>query len=121
MVDLYYDGQCDWCRAGAKRLKRLDWLNQLTMVDYQSVPESESPVEYDVFDQGMPVRTNRGDILVGFPGVRHAFLRTPIGWLVGWTLYVPGISHLGRRIYDRIARRRPRGQACAIDPTRRKI
>ncbi|MCC6906707.1 MAG: DUF393 domain-containing protein [Phycisphaerales bacterium] len=117
-ITMYYDGRCGVCRAGVKRLGRLDWLGALEPVDYTSLAPADRPVEESVFMRGMPLRTRDGRVLIGFPAIRHAFIHTPLGWLLGWLLYVPGISHLGRLGYDAFAKRRPRdaaAPACRVD------
>ncbi len=106
MVTLYYDGECSWCRTSARRLKRWDWCNRLQMIDYSTLEADARPVDSTVFQSGIPVQTYLGTILIGFPGMRHAIMRTPIGWACGWVLYVPGIANLGQRIYANLARRR---------------
>lgn len=105
---MYYDGQCGLCRAGVRRLLRLDWLGRLEAVDYTQLQPAQRPVEEDAFARGMPLHTSDGRLLLGFPAVRYALRQTPVGWLVGWLLYIPGVSHLARWSYDAFALRRPR-------------
>ncbi len=117
-IQVFYDGRCGWCRAGAARLKRLDWFDSLEAIDYTTLAPEQRPVSEEVFQSGMPLRTRDGRVLIGFDAVRHALLRTPVGWFVGWFLYLPGLSHLGRRRYNAFARRRPRdgeSAACRVD------
>jgi len=112
-IQVFYDGRCGWCRAGAQRLKRLDWLGSIDAIDYTTLAPGQRPVPEEAFNSGMPLRARDGRILIGFDAVRHALLRTPVGWTVGWLLYVPGLSHFGRRCYNVFARRRPRDAASA--------
>jgi len=114
---MYYDGQCGVCRAGVRRLRRLDWLGRLDAIDFTALAADKRPVDEATFAGGMPLHTRDGRLLVGFAAVRHALIHTPVGWLVGWLLYVPGVSHLGRWGYDAFARRRRRDgsrAACRI-------
>ncbi len=116
-IKLYYDGQCGVCRTGVRRLTRLDWLGNLEAIDFNALPLDKRPVEESVFAGGMPLHTRDGRLLVGFPAIRHALFHTPIGMLVAWLLYVPGLSHLGGWAYDAFARRRKRdgsSPACRI-------
>ncbi len=106
-IQMFYDGRCGWCRAGVRRLGRIDWLHALQPVDYNTLDPADRPVPEEQFARGMPLRTRSGRILVGFPAVRHAFIHTPAGWIVGWLMYIPGVSHLCSRMYDALARRRP--------------
>lgn len=98
-------------------MRRLDWLGRLDAVDYNALPPDDRPVEESIFARGMPLHTRDGRLLVGFPAVRHALIHTPVGLLVGWVLYVPGFSQVGRWAYDAFARRRRRdgsSPACRI-------
>jgi len=72
------------------------------------------PVPMEQAMLGIPMRTRGGKPMVGFPAVRRALLQTPLGFLPALLLYVPGISHLARAQYDRIARNRARSGACSV-------
>ena len=109
---VFFDGLCGWCQGSVRLLRWLDWHRRLVFVDYLSVPEAERPVSYATFMEGLPVRTWDGRVLVGFAGVRRALRRTPLGALVIWPLYLPGLGGLGRLIYRWIAANRPR--ACQM-------
>ena len=70
------------------------------------------PVPMEAALQGMPMRTRDGRVLVGFPAVRRALRRTPLGCLPALVMYVPGVSDLGRAVYGVVARNRAR--ECAV-------
>jgi len=110
---IYYDGACGMCRRSSAWLERLDWLGRLERRDLTAVPESELPVPIDEAMRGMPMRTRGGRVLVGFPAVRRALAQTPVGFVPGALLYVPGVSHLGRWVYARVAAGRTR-DVCAV-------
>lgn len=110
---LYFDGHCGMCRRSVRILCTLDWLGRLEAQDMTAVPESELPVPMDAAMLGMPMRTRGGRVLVGYPAVRRALAQTPLGALPGLVLYIPGISGLGRMVYDHIARNRRRSVSCA--------
>jgi predicted DCC family thiol-disulfide oxidoreductase YuxK len=112
----YYDGDCGMCRGTVRRLRRLDWLGHLRFIDMLSVPESQLPVKLAQAMQGMPMRTADGRVLVGFPAVRRALSRTPLGAPLAWILYLPGLRSLGAPVYNFIARNRRRDSACSIRP-----
>lgn len=112
---IYYDGACGLCRSTARWLNRLDWLDRLEAVDMTSVPEANLPVPLDAAMRGLPMRTRDGRTLIGYPAVRRALLHTPVGALVAWAMYLPGISWVGVRVYAIIAAHRRRGAACAVD------
>ena len=104
----FYDGQCGFCRRSTRTLRRLDWLGRLEFQDQTAIPESALPVPLETALKGMPMRTRRGRVLVGFPAIRRALLQTPIGLLPACLLYIPGLSHLAAIAYNAIARRRAR-------------
>jgi len=110
---IYYDGACGMCRRSSAWLLRLDWLGRLERRDMTAVPESELPVAMEAAMRGMPMRTRDGRALVGFPAVRRALTQTPLGFVPGALMYVPGVSHAGRAVYARIAANRAR-DACAV-------
>ncbi len=115
---LYYDGQCGLCQRSTKIIRALDWLGRLRFEDMTRVPESELPVPMDAALKGIPMRTRDGRALVGFPALRRALLQTPLGCLPSLALYLPGLSHLGRAWYDRIAAGRSRAVCAAGGPDR---
>lgn len=109
---LYFDGLCGLCQRSARVLRAIDWLGRLRFEDMTRVPESELPVPMDAALKGIPMRTRGGRTLVGFPALRRALLQTPLGCVPALLLYLPGISHLGRAVYARVAAGRARA-ACA--------
>ena len=111
---LYYDGACGMCTRTTGVLRKLDWLSRLEFRDMIKVPIEELPVSMEQAMLGIPMRTRRSKAMVGYPAVRRALLQTPLGFLPALLLYVPGISHLARAQYDRIARNRARSGACSV-------
>lgn len=110
----YYDGRCGMCRRTVRWLRALDWLGRLGYADM--TVSRDLPVAMDVAMRGMPMRTRDGRVLVGFPAVRRALLQTPLGALGAWILYLPGVSAVAERVYQRIAtgRRRDAGASCTV-------
>ncbi|MFI4896400.1 MAG: thiol-disulfide oxidoreductase DCC family protein [Phycisphaerales bacterium JB059] len=116
---VYLDGHCSYCRRAMRWLRRLDWLGRLDVRDLHATPEAELPVSMEVADSGMPMRTRDGRVLVGFPAMRLALRRTPLGLIPACLMYLPGIAHVGRRVYRRVASNRPcNAGACALPPER---
>ncbi len=109
---LYFDGQCGMCRKSSRRLRRLDWLGALYFEDSTALPDDQLPVTREEAMTAMPMRTKDGRILLGFPALRRALLRTPLGFLPALALYLPGVSHLGRRVYRHVAANRERTTTC---------
>ncbi|MCL4741267.1 MAG: DUF393 domain-containing protein [Phycisphaerales bacterium] len=110
----YYDGRCGLCRRTSRWLRRLDWLDRLDFVDLTLADPDELPVPPEAALRGMPMRTRDGRVLIGFPAVRRALTRTPLGLIPGACLYVPGVSWAGRRVYASVAARRSRDAACPV-------
>jgi predicted DCC family thiol-disulfide oxidoreductase YuxK len=109
---LYYDGACGLCQRSTRVLRALDWLGRLGFEDMNRVPEDELPVAWDDAMRGIPMRTGAGGTLVGYDAMRRALAQTPLGLPMGLAMYLPGVSHAGRRVYAWVARNRPRS-ACA--------
>lgn len=110
----YFDGECGLCRRSVQWLRRLDWLGRLEFRDMNRVPAADLPVRFEDAMRGMPMRTWDGRVLVGYPAVRRALMQTPLGVLFAWTMYLPGISHIGRGVYRFVADHRRRGATCAV-------
>ncbi len=103
----YYDGHCGLCRRTTRVLHAADVLGRLRFTDMLSVPESTLPVPLAAAMTGMPMRTRRGRVLLGFPAVRRAAAQTLLAPLA-WLLYLPGLGHLGAATYRHIAANRSR-------------
>lgn len=112
---LYYDGACGLCIRSTRWLRRFDWLGRLAFRDMTASSDDDLPVSFETAMQGLPMRTRDGRVLVGYPAVRRALLQTPPGFLPALVMYLPGVSHIGRRIYRRIASGRNRSVACKVD------
>jgi len=111
-VTCYYDGACGLCRGSVRFLGRLDWLDRLRFEDLTALRDEDLPVPRESAMRGMPATTADGRALVGLDAVRAAMLQTPAGFIPAMVLYVPGIAHLARAVYNRVARSRAR-DACA--------
>lgn len=113
---LYYDGKCGLCRRSVRWLRALDWLGRLEGRDLTAVSKEDLPVRYDLALEGIPMRTRRGDVLLGFQAARRALVQTPAGLLPGGMLYLPGFSRLGEAIYKHVAlnRRRELDSTCPL-------
>lgn len=104
------------CRRSVRCIKRLDWFGRLEARDSTLTDPAELPVPMDEAMRGIPMRTRDGRALVGFPAVRRALLQTPLGVIPAALLYVPIVSHVGRRVYGAIAAHRSREIVCVNDP-----
>lgn len=93
----------------------LDWLGTLDFVDQTEIPDAALPVPREAALSGLPMRTSGGRILVGFPAVRRALARTPLGALPALLLYLPGVNRLGARAYAWVAANRRRDAVCRAE------
>lgn len=112
---IFYDDACGMCRRSSAWLIRLDWLDRLERRDMLGVEAGTLPVTLEDAMNGMPMLTREGPVLLGFPAVRRALRQTPLGFLPGVALHLPLISHLGQRVYQRVAVARRRDR-CFVDP-----
>ncbi|MCA9278048.1 MAG: DUF393 domain-containing protein [Phycisphaeraceae bacterium] len=100
----FYDGRCGMCVRSAKWVGRLDWLSRIDFRDLSTDPSLPMSIEDTM--AGMPMVTRSGKTLIGFPAMRRAIVQTPLGFIPGLLMYLPGISHLGTRVYKRAAAHR---------------
>lgn len=104
------------CQRSVAILRWLDWLDRLTFVDFTTLDPADLPVDPALAMTGMPMLTRTNRVLVGFEAIRRAMRQTPLGLLPALVLHLPGISHLSRRVYRRIAANRARTLVCAPRP-----
>ena len=110
-----YDDTCGMCRRSARWVRRLDWLRRLDDQGYSVAVERFPEIGRGALGDGLRVRFPDGSVALGADAVRSIAIRTPLGALGAWTLYVPGLRALGARGYAAIARRRrPEGAACPL-------
>jgi predicted DCC family thiol-disulfide oxidoreductase YuxK len=111
---VFYDGACGWCRGSSRVLLALDWLDALEARDLTRVPEDQLPTDLTTALEGMPMRTAKGNVLIGYPALRRALLLTPLGFPVALAMWIPGLSAAGRAFYRWFAANRPRDAACEL-------
>ena len=111
---LYYDGACGLCTRSTRLLRALDWLGRLRFIDMNRLPDDQLPVPREEAMRGIPMHTRTGRALVGYAAMRRALLQTPLGALPALVMYLPGVSHVGRRVYRHVAENRSRNLACRI-------
>jgi predicted DCC family thiol-disulfide oxidoreductase YuxK len=103
-----YDPDCAFCRACARWLQRLDWRRRLDLPgicgDFQLADGRRLP--QSALEERLHVVTPRGRVLTGFFACRRLAPAIPILWPLAPLLYVPGVSILGVRVYDIVARHR---------------
>jgi predicted DCC family thiol-disulfide oxidoreductase YuxK len=119
-----FDGACPRCRASVALLgagdpaRNLEWLD-LTRTAPATVHPSLRPEDCM---RSMHAVTPGDEVLVGFDAVTAVARRAPLYLPFGMIGAIPGLSAIGRRIYDRVAATRPRDEPCTDEscslPTR---
>ncbi len=110
-----YDDTCGMCRRSVRWVRRLDWLRRLDDLGYSEAVVRYPEIGRGQLGDGLRVRFASGDVALGVDAVRSIAIRTPLGALGAWALYLPGLHALGARGYAELARRRrPEGAACPL-------
>lgn len=113
---LFFDGHCHICTRSARVFRAIDWLDNIDIKDAATTPPEELPAVPPGTPDGIPLRTPDGRTLVGLPALRHALLRTPLGFLPALALHLPLVSHTATLAYNAFAKRRPRNACTVTDP-----
>lgn len=98
-----YDGNCRFCQASIRLLKRLDWLKKLHCQDCRdtdNLPKCEIPLDpARLLEQMHVVTPDRKRSYAGFAAFRWMAWRMPLTWSIAPLLYLPGAQWLGNKIY----------------------
>jgi predicted DCC family thiol-disulfide oxidoreductase YuxK len=103
---MVYDDSCAFCTRSMRLLGALDWLRRVDRLGYSLAVDRYPEVGRGALGEGLRMRYPDGSVAVGVDAVRAAGIRTPVGALVSWPLYLPVIHGLGARAYRFIAARR---------------
>src|SRR5687768_2229898 len=95
---IIYDDQCRFCRRQIKAIKFLDWFGKFesipAQVYLQSTPGDSPPLSEQQLMESVHVLTPNNRILREARAVRFVLIRTPLLFLFGLLLWLPGIFHL---------------------------
>ena len=109
-AQVLYDGQCAFCLKSVALLRRLDWLNRLSYIDFRNpdrLPNSKLPLDPGRLLEEMHLVTPDGcRVYHGFQAIRWIAWRLPPLWPVAPLLALPGMARLGQRAYLWVARHR---------------
>lgn len=114
-IIVLYDGQCRLCRRSAFVLAILDTFNHLSLVDFRDTAARKHVAPHlteSQLDLAMHILLPDQSVRTGFDAFRFMTRHLPALWPATPFLYLPGVSHLGRLVYARIARNR---QKCSHD------
>jgi predicted DCC family thiol-disulfide oxidoreductase YuxK len=106
---VYFDDTCTFCIGAMRWGRRLDVFGNLRFIPLSAVADSDEPVSKlsseDLFID-IHGTDAKGGIDRGFPVYRSALSAMIWTRPIAWLLWLPGIAHLGRWIYRRVARNR---------------
>ena len=109
-----YDGACPRCRASMAFLTAGDPDRAIEPVDLTAVDVTKvhpSLTKAKCLESMHLVRAD-GKVVSGYDAVMTILAWTPLFWPFSLVRHVPGVSSVGRRIYQRIADSRPRDAVC---------
>ena len=94
-----YDGQCNFCKASVRQLKRLDcWGNRLAFISLhdERVAERYPDLSHDDLMKQMYIVDQSDRRHAGGDAVRYLSRRLPLLWLIAPVLHIPGTAGLWR-------------------------
>lgn len=113
---LIYDGQCNFCRASVKSLRKLDWTGRLAYISLhdERVGQRWPELSFDQLMAQIWLVTKDGQTLGGADAMRFLSLRMLALWPLAPFMNLPFSMPLWRGIYRWIARNRYRiaGRNC---------
>ena len=103
-----FDGHCFICQSSRRVIQSLDWMNRIEFLDlHDSETLARCPQLADEQLMGeIHVLDSGGRLHGGCDGIRRLLKEVPIGIPIWLLLSLPGIDHIGQRVYRFIAARR---------------
>jgi len=106
---VFMDGECALCRVTSTALAATDRAGASEVVDYRrdsryrehGITEDAAAARIQVID------TTTGDIHEGYDAIRAIAGEVPLLWPLRPVLALAALLHIGKPIYDFIARHRP--------------
>lgn len=114
-IAVLYDGSCRLCSRSAFLLGLMDAFHHLTLVDFRDAEAKKKyapQLQESQLDLAMHILLPDQTVQTGYDAFRFIAWHLPPLWIAAPFLYLPGVSHLGRRIYAWVAQNR---QKCARD------
>ena len=118
---LFYDSDCGFCHYSVRIIKRLDIYSIISFAD--SNYEGEKPLNYDELSSQTAMLYNEDlkKCWVKHQAFGKVISLLPLGFIISWIFFIPGVSLFFEKSYDFIASNRTKisqffGQpACGID------
>jgi predicted DCC family thiol-disulfide oxidoreductase YuxK len=109
-----YDGACPRCRASMALLTAGDPDRVIEPVDLTAVDVTKvhPSLTKEACLRAMHLVRADGKVLSGYDAVMTILAWTPLTWPFSLVRHVPGVSPIGRRVYQAIADSRPRDAIC---------
>lgn len=108
-LTFYYDEECPLCNRTKLILGHLDIFNAISFKGVQTYgfnnPIFKDIAQDDLLDNIYSV-SNKGKIYSGIDTYRFAFTKIPLVFPLGIFLNIPGIYHIGKWVYTKIAENR---------------
>lgn len=110
-VSLVWDDECRFCKRWVDRISRFDWLNRITWIGANQVPQASPDlvqgwnpaiVEESIWVKGI----GSPEGYSGFFAFRRLAWAIPVAWPMLPLLYLPLVPNVGQRIYAWVARNR---------------
>lgn len=105
-VLVVFDDTCRMCTRSVGFVRAFDWLHRFDYAGFSTAATEYPEVAATELDDGVRARFPDRSVSIGIDAVRSIMVRTPLGALVGWLLYVPPLRALGDRLYRAVAKRR---------------
>lgn len=105
----FYDNECPLCARTKTIIQFFDFFGA---VDFKSVQvygfehEALQEIPKDKLLADMHTVDGKGTVRVGVDSYRKAFMYIPLFFVLGLLLYIPGIYHLAKRVYQYVAKNR---------------
>jgi predicted DCC family thiol-disulfide oxidoreductase YuxK len=105
-VTVVFDSDCGICLWTCRLLKRLDPWQRLTFIGNDQTASLPAGVDPKVCETSVVVVDATGRVHIEERAVGRALRSLPLGVLLAWWLYVPGLAQLGRAGYRWVASHR---------------
>ena len=103
---LFYDSDCGFCHFSVRIIKRLDIFHRIVFAD--NTYTEEKPKNYKNLSNvtAMLYNPSTKQLWIKHQAFGKVLILIPMGFLIGWVFFIPGISYLCSLCYDQVAKYR---------------